>query len=122
MDSYDYNGVTYMPFKPYTGSSGYQQQQQSADYYPYNDRSNLYGSMQNSVGSFAREPFTAEFLWGMTFGTTALMLVLCLALWCCLPMGLGAAAACYVRKYRKRPVRITVNITRILSGLLTFCD
>ncbi|KAH7662543.1 hypothetical protein AAVH_43495 [Aphelenchoides avenae] len=115
MDSYDYNGVTYMPFTPYTGSSGYQQQQQSGGYYPYNDRSRLYGygSVQDSMGSFVREPFTADFLWGMTFGTTVLMLVLCLALWCCLPLGLGSAAACYIRKYRKRPEKHVNGIVTI---------
>ncbi|KAH7721399.1 hypothetical protein AAVH_11143 [Aphelenchoides avenae] len=112
MDAYDYYGVTYKPFTPWyqTTDAGRTQNGFGTSYQtdyisPYDYRRSQFGSM-SAVSEVPMEEseFTKDFLWGMTFGTTVFMIVVCLALWCCLPIGLCSAAWCYMRNKNKKKV------------------
>lgn len=115
MDAYEYNGVTYEPFTPWyqtTGSgraqNGYDRSGYQTDYIsPYDYRRSQYGFMSAvSEAPMEESEFTKEFLWGMTFGTTVFIIVVCLALWCCLPIGLCSATWCYIRNRNNKKVRV----------------
>ncbi|KAH7721397.1 hypothetical protein AAVH_11141 [Aphelenchoides avenae] len=100
MDADDYYGVTYESFTPLyqttdsgRAQNGYNRSGYQTDYNSlYDYRRSQYGSMSAVFEAPMEErEFTKEFLWGMTFGTTVFMIVVCLALWCCLPVGLVSA-------------------------------